>query len=36
VIHFSPVDGNKESKKVFAGIIEREGRFKILSYSNAF
>jgi hypothetical protein len=36
VIRFGPANGQAESRKLFSGIIEREGRFKILSYANAF
>jgi hypothetical protein len=33
---YEPPGGKAESLRLFAGIIEREGRFKILSYANAF
>ena len=36
VIRYVPPGGPVESRRLFAGIIEREGRFKILSYANAF
>ena len=35
-VRFSPPGGSNQTLQLFAGIIEREGRFKILSYSNAF
>lgn len=36
VTRHEPPGGKAESLKLFAGVIEREGRFKILSYANAF
>lgn len=36
VIRYEPPGGKAESQRLFAGIVEREGRFKILSYANAF
>jgi hypothetical protein len=36
LVRYSAPDGSSESKKLFAAVIEREGRFKILSYANAF
>jgi hypothetical protein len=36
VTRYEPPGGKAESRRLFAGIIEREGRFKILSYANAF
>jgi len=35
-VRFAPRSGDPVSLQLFAGIIEREGRFKILSYANAF
>ena len=35
-IRFSPPGGSTQTLQLFASIIEREGRFKILSYANAF
>ena len=36
VISFAPPDESPRSLRLFAGIIERHGRFKIHSYANAF
>jgi hypothetical protein len=35
-VRFIPTGGGTRTLQLFAGIIEREGRFKILSYANAF
>lgn len=35
-VRFAPRSGEATSLRLFAGIIERAGRFKILSYANAF
>jgi hypothetical protein len=35
-VRFSPHGGPTQTLQLFAGILEREGRFKILSYANAF
>lgn len=36
VVRFEPQGGAMQTTQLFSGIIEREGRFKILSYANAF
>ena len=35
-VRFAPPGGTAQTLQLFASIIEREGRFKILSYANAF
>lgn len=35
-VRFAARSGESKTLRLFAGIIEREGRFKILSYANAF
>ena len=35
-VRFSPPGGSAQTLQLFASIIEREGRYKILSYANAF
>ncbi len=36
VVRFAPDGGVIQTTQLFSGIIERQGRFKILSYANAF
>lgn len=36
VVRYEPEAGDSVALQLFAGIIEREGKFKILSYANAF
>ena len=35
-VRFAKVGGTEQTLQLFASIIERQGRFKILSYANAF
>ena len=35
-VRFAPRTGEVKSLRLFGGIVEREGQFKILSYANAF
>jgi len=35
-VRFAKGGGTEQTLQLFASIIERQGRFKILSYANAF